>query len=154
MREQPLLPPSSIRSLANSMNWTGGRLRRQSHNRPGTLSRIQKQYFARARLRLRDASSRVAASQVIPFFEHNYQRSGASDRIPIRPHTSPGNNDGERENELQSGEIQKGSHGLEPSQRQLSLSQELRSSRISHESNSGPRYSKLPHTESLVILLA
>jgi len=32
------------------MNWTGGRLRRHSHNRPGSLSRIQKRHFAKARL--------------------------------------------------------------------------------------------------------
>lgn len=137
------------------MNWTGGRLRRQSHNRPGSLSTIQKQYFAKARLRLRDASNRVVASHIVPFFEHNYRISGVTDRNLIRPHTSPVSNEGDRENELRSEQTQKVcSHGLEPSQRQLSLSQELRSSRISHESISGPPYSKLPHTESLVILLA
>ncbi|KAL1986088.1 hypothetical protein VTN96DRAFT_6985 [Rasamsonia emersonii] len=132
------------------MNWTGGRLRRQSHNRPGSLSTIQKQYFAKARLRLRDASNRVVASHIVPFFEHNYRISGVTERNLIRPHTSPVSNEGERENELRSEQTQKVcSHGLEPSQRQLSLSQELRSSRISHESISGPPYSKLPHTESL-----
>lgn len=47
------------------MNWTGGRLRRQSHNRPGSLSRIQKQHFAKARFKQRDASSRQVASRLI-----------------------------------------------------------------------------------------
>lgn len=34
------------------MNWTGGRLQRHSHNKPGSLSRIQKQHFAKARLKV------------------------------------------------------------------------------------------------------
>lgn len=32
------------------MNWTGGRLRRHSHYQPGSLSRVQKRHFAKARL--------------------------------------------------------------------------------------------------------
>lgn len=43
------------------MNWTGGRLRRQSHNRPDSLLRIQKQYFAKERLKKQELNNKKAA---------------------------------------------------------------------------------------------
>ncbi|KAL2222661.1 hypothetical protein M432DRAFT_555318, partial [Thermoascus aurantiacus ATCC 26904] len=42
------------------MNWTGGRLHRHSHNKPSSLSRIQKQHFAKARLKLRNESHQAS----------------------------------------------------------------------------------------------
>ncbi|KAJ9226703.1 hypothetical protein DTO027B5_1961 [Paecilomyces variotii] len=38
------------------MNWTGGRLQRHSHNKPGSRSRRQKQHFAKARLKVQKES--------------------------------------------------------------------------------------------------
>lgn len=37
------------------MNWTGGRLHRHSHNKRGMLERIQKQHFAKARIKRQHA---------------------------------------------------------------------------------------------------
>ncbi|KAH8694975.1 hypothetical protein BGW36DRAFT_428872 [Talaromyces proteolyticus] len=45
------------------MNWTGGRLRRQSHNKPNSILRIQKQHFAKARLKQREAQIKAARSR-------------------------------------------------------------------------------------------
>lgn len=48
------------------MNWTGGRLRRQSQNRPGSLTRIQKRHFAKAQQKQRAASQGKVASRLVP----------------------------------------------------------------------------------------
>ncbi|CRG86130.1 hypothetical protein PISL3812_03133 [Talaromyces islandicus] len=45
---------------SGSMNWTGGRLRRQSHARADSLLRIQKQHFVKARLKKREVNNKDA----------------------------------------------------------------------------------------------
>lgn len=47
----PVQQPNSCFVL---MNWTGGRLHRHSHSKAASLSRIQKQHFAKARLKARN----------------------------------------------------------------------------------------------------
>jgi hypothetical protein len=121
------------------MNWTGGRLRRQSHNRPGSLSRIQKQYFARARLKLREISNRTASSQVGPTLAHNHRRT----------EESGDNKDGGTEEELRISQTRGPvSEVVETSQRH---SEELSFSRTPHKLNEDPPYSELPHTERQVV---
>lgn len=51
-------------TLLVSMNWTGGRLRRQSHNRPDSTLKIQKQYFAKARLKQRESHNKARIASI------------------------------------------------------------------------------------------
>lgn len=81
-----------------SMNWTGGRLRRQSNNRPYSILRIQKQHFAKARLKQREAHQKkhltsrlglASASDVETLAESSYctaeSQQVARSSQPINP---------------------------------------------------------------------
>ena len=46
------------------MNWTGGRLRRQSRNRPDSISNIQKQHFARARIKQQESRQKARIASI------------------------------------------------------------------------------------------
>lgn len=46
------------------MNWTGGRLRRQSRNRPDSISKIQKQHFARARIKQQESRQKARIASI------------------------------------------------------------------------------------------
>lgn len=46
------------------MNWTGGRLRRQSRNRPDSISKIQKQHFARARIKQQEFRQKARITSI------------------------------------------------------------------------------------------
>lgn len=92
------------------MNWTGGRLHRHSHNKPSSLSRIQKQHFAKARLKLRNESHQASPlrfftprkpvhevfGKLTPSADHSYavladgnHRTGKRRRTDDFPNTQP-----------------------------------------------------------------
>ncbi|QKX56971.1 uncharacterized protein TRUGW13939_04079 [Talaromyces rugulosus] len=52
------------------MNWTGGRLRRQSHNRPDSILRIQKQHFAKGRLKKRESNNKNSSISYLRSISH------------------------------------------------------------------------------------
>ncbi|KAE8557046.1 hypothetical protein EYB25_001752 [Talaromyces marneffei] len=61
------------------MNWTGGRLRRQSRNRPDSISKIQKQHFARARIKQQESRQKTRIASIEkPSFVFNSRKSGES----------------------------------------------------------------------------
>lgn len=59
------------------MNWTGGRLRRQSRIRPDSISKIQKQHFARARIKQQESRQKARIASIEkPSFVFSDRTSG------------------------------------------------------------------------------
>ena len=64
------------------MNWTGGRLRRQSRNRPDSISKIQKQHFARARIKEQESRQKARIASIEkPSFVFTARESGGSSQF-------------------------------------------------------------------------
>jgi hypothetical protein len=66
------------------MNWTGGRLRRQSGNRPDSISKIQKQHFARARIKQQESRQKARIILIEkPEFVFGASESNESSRFVV-----------------------------------------------------------------------
>lgn len=88
------------------MNWTGGRLRRQSRNRPDSISKIQKQHFARARIKQQESRQKARITSIDKHsFVSNGRESVSSSQFVVN---SPPNESVDRTN--QSGGLSRQGH--------------------------------------------